>query len=538
MKKGWALFELIVRGQFRLSYFRDRYQKKSRRWEIGVGLLGLVLLEWFILNLYGGAYHLFDQIGQPEKVFQLLVIGGVLWVLVTSITHLIQQLYFTQDAEVVSPLPLTPNQVVGARLAGVWLGQVVGMVIFFLPGFYLYGLNIGMGPSYYILVLDLLLALPVLPIVFTGSLVLGLMRAIPWGKYHHQLRRLGPIFIALLYVVMFVLIQWVNGGRGTFLAQGMLDVPGTIASYFYPLHWALGVGSSGISGWINALFFDSFSLCLALLFIIIGGSLYQKGLHKISMDGKRTGKPGKVESNLKERSPFRVLLRREYHLLMDTPVFVTNVIFQFVIVPLVFLVGNLSEGGIDDLSIPPIFLHLGGVVMILVMGAMNDGEARSALSREGRFFYLSKVIPVPWRIQIGAKYTFAMMILLCACVTISLLQVLFFGTWMISLWTFITGALVGSLFVQVGLLIDLRMPNLTWQTPREALQGLGRLWMYLLLAGFVGFVGPLTGFLVEEVDLPFIQMQLIWSALFIGLNVASWKWLVKVANRRYQEIDG
>ncbi|SFS97277.1 putative ABC transporter permease subunit [Marininema halotolerans] len=548
MRGAWALFEVIVRGQYGLSYLTERYKKNiDSRWEIPATLVLLVLLEWMIVGVYQGAYHLLSLEDHPGKVFSILVLGAILWVFFSSVAHMMRQLYFTNDIEWVSGLPLSSSEVLGARMAGVWLGQILVLIVLWLPGLILYGMQLHKGVGFYILVADLMLSLPFFPLVISGWFVLVVVRIVPWGKYRQQIERLLSLLFPLF---SFIMIMSINGfmmnagasGSFTWITK-LLDVPNTFASYFYPLHWAFGIGSNGVTAWVNALLFDSFSLCMMVVFLLLGAPLYQRGLQMFrnsSGSQRYTRKKGK--QGLRSRSLFRLMLKREYHLLMDTPFFVAQTLVQLIGLPLFIAISFIRGGGIEENEPISVMFQMvilwGSVILCLLMGGMNS--ILRTISREGRFFYLSKVLPVPYKVQIAAKYTFSMMIMMFACLLVSVIQGILISDWILASWTLVLGILTGSLFSQLGILHDLWRPNLTWQSPKELAKqlGLGNL-LFMILSLFLGgTLIFLSWILLKFGKLSFIEIQGIWTLLLIGLHVWTGKGVIAIANRRYQTIQG
>lgn len=80
----------------------------------------------------GGCISGFNSGGRPR-------VG----VFIFGFFQIIGTLYFAKDGEDPLPLPVTPARVFGARMIGVWIGEVLLLTLLFFPGMLVYGWSEG-----------------------------------------------------------------------------------------------------------------------------------------------------------------------------------------------------------------------------------------------------------------------------------------------------------------------------------------------------------------------------------------------------------
>ncbi|MFC4077661.1 hypothetical protein [Salinithrix halophila] len=551
MKQWWALLRVILRGQFALSVLRDRYiRKQERLWEPLLTLfflLFLVPLLLVLIEIYSAVYLALDRVGQPEALLTALVVGGQLWVLFFGFIHLIGQLYFVRDAEALLPLPVTPRQVLGARLVGIWIGQVVGLLPCFLTGFLVYGVLGGEGLPYYLMLVPMLMAMPLLPLALSGAIVLVLMRVTNIRGQQSWWRVLGSMSGILVLIGFQVAANSRGDWKDPEVAGEWLTQPGglsdMIAAWFPPSQWAVeslvsfqegaGFGSLFVAGGILA----------AVIFVWLGGSLYYRGL--TASGGKKQSREKNPLSRrvFRSRSLFRTMLAREWQLVMGTPVFIMDAVFPLMMFPAMVLLPSLlggegnGWGAAFSANVSPLVAVWAGVGVVVLMGGVN-GIAFSAISREGEFFYLSKVIPVSWQIQLAAKWVVTLVFTVISALIVSAGQLWLLGAPVVTLWTLVTSILAASFVNLCGILFDLISPILDWQIPQEAMRrGFNRLWgLFLLFGG--ALVVLMFNVLAVRAGLSFTVIQVLWLLVLVGLNMGVWFSLKRTAGFRYQRIEG
>src|SRR5688572_3222464 len=122
--------------------------------------------------------------------------------------------------------------------------------------------------------------------------------------------------------------------------------------------------------------------------------------------------------------------------------------------------------------------------MVIFLSSFTSVSS-SSISREGKQFYISKLIPVPVALMVRAKWLFSLSISLFL---IGLLAIVygFFGVPLGSiLWMVLIGGCMASICNLCGIILDALIPNLKWTNPQEAVN---KSYAGLLLVTLVGIL--------------------------------------------------
>jgi len=175
----------------------------------------------------------------------------------------------------------------------------------------------------------------------------------------------------------------------------------------------------------------------------------------------------------------------------------------------------------------------------MVLCATLGGVASSSFSREGRKFWVSKVIPVDYRQQILAKFLHSMAIAGLGIVSATAVLVFRFHMdvekWLPSLALALP---VTAFLTCVNLAIDLARPLLDWISPQKAMkQNLNVLIAMLLDLGFL-FLYGLAFVSLGKSGLSVPAVIGILLALSLGLAGLAYMLILRFALRRYPSIEG
>jgi len=188
-------------------------------------------------------------------------------------------------------------------------------------------------------------------------------------------------------------------------------------------------------------------------------------------------------------------------------------------------------------SASPFFVTLAAAAFMTICGSLN-GVSSSTFSREGRQFWISRVIPVSPREQVSAKFLHSYLISVLGVVTASLVSVVILHLKAGILAKAIVLALTLAIpLTALGMIIDLARPLLDWTNPQKAIkQNLN------VLLAMAADVGVLTGlfFGLRSLVRGGLGADWILALLFGGLAafaLATWRLLVWFAGKRYREIE-
>jgi len=228
-----------------------------------------------------------------------------------------------------------------------------------------------------------------------------------------------------------------------------------------------------------------------------------------------------------------------------TPIFLLNGLLVVVIVPVFFMAGVSSPGAWS--SFFSVFKTAGAanpVTMVwllaaffLACGCLN-GTAASTFSREGRQFWISKVLPVPWRQQVAAKFFHSYLISLVGTMVAAASAAIVLGVRApVLLGAVLLAASAAATLTVAGLRIDLARPLLDWTNPQKAIKQNFNVFLALALdLGSIALCGFLASFLMSKgVPGATITVMLFAGALLGAW--AGWRNLLAFADRKYPRIE-
>jgi ABC-2 type transport system permease protein len=524
---------------------------------IALAVVGVVPTMVLYFRLLGAAFDMLKSLGQEQALLTLAVLAGQLIILVFGLFYLISTFYFSRDLEYLVALPLKPSQIMLSKFAVVLINEYLTMAPFILPALIVYGFKKHRGPGYWIIMPLTYLLLPVIPLAAAGLVVVGMMRLVNIGKKKDLLIIIGSlVLIAAALFLQFGLSR--AAGTSDMDAQKIIAMIGSpdglvqsIGRRFPPAIWATRLLYDGL---LTVSGFTGFVLFAGLSILLFGGLM--AGAQRLFFGGlvglsERSGSPGrrakagamiKVSSG---RHPVRAIFLREVRLMNRTPIFLLNGVLGVLMVP-VILALTLSSGKPGDDSAVILRLMtsakpITGVLvttMFMIVCATLSGVASSSFSREGRKFWVSKVIPVDYRQQVLAKFLHSMAIALLGITSAAAVLVFRFhlgtGQWLSSLALALP---ITAFLTSLNLAVDLARPLLDWISPQKAMkQNLNVLIAMLLDLGFL-FLYGVAFIALGKSGLSLAAALGILAGLGLGLASLAYVLILQFALRRYPSIE-
>ncbi|HSQ35666.1 MAG TPA: hypothetical protein VLQ89_06720, partial [Candidatus Binatia bacterium] len=239
----------------------------------------------------------------------------------------------------------------------------------------------------------------------------------------------------------------------------------------------------------------------------------------------------------------RAILLREWRLMNRTPIFLLNGILSVVLVPAMLFFMVRSNAGAASLSLLQLLgsgdltaTTLFAAAFFVACGCLN-GTASSTFSREGKNFWLSKVIPVAPGRQAWAKFLHSYLVAALGVLGGSLAARFAMGmAWQSILPAALLAVAAGVLFTAVNMAIDLARPLLTWTNPVRAIkQNLNVLLAMALDAGIFYVFYQLTQ-LLRRCGLDGKPLIIALFAAVSAAAAAALYLLVRYADKRFATI--
>jgi len=551
IRTGWKAHSPIAALK---AHVNENYRQ---RWLLPMALLFMltlfVTLYYFILQVTAQFYGMLRPVGLQRVLPTLVILGAQLLALIFSIYSMLANFYFSRDLEWLIPLPVKPRQVMLAKFSHILLNHYALLVPLAGPVLVQYGILQGSGPLYALRLAVLILLLPLIPLAVSALLVILLMRVVNLGRYKEILVVVGAMLLMLLALLPQFLIRDSGEGQGSLDNQQVINmfagsesITRRITAAFPPARWATTLldPGNGANAWIDPLLLAGVSLGAFLLLLLASEKLFYHGLIGLSESTRRHAVSTEKMRFRSGRRPVRALFLREMRLMNRVPMFLLNGMYSTLFIPALLLVMT-STGHHDSArllglltSSNPAVAVLGVAVVCFLSGVMN-GTASSALSREGHSFWISQVIPVPWRLQALAKFLHAGAVALLGTAVAAVMMAVALGLpwWTAPLGAFMAlTAAVGC--ISLGLLIDLSRPLLDWVSPQRAIkQNMNVFFSMLLNVGLAFLVGLLTARLIRAGLSPIVLLLALEGALLVFSFLALLA-LFRLAPRLFNHIHG
>jgi ABC-2 type transport system permease protein len=556
MKPFLSFLKMQLNVNYGVSALKYRFtREKKKLWE--PVLIGFVILLSFLplmamyIGLMISMFTAGTIIGQPEMILAVSFVIAQVLILIFGLFYIMGTFYFSRDLETFVPLPLKPYEVVGGKFAVIMVNEYLTSIPILLPPIIIYGAGTAQGIFYWLKSLVLMAVSPVLPLTIAALIIIPMMRVVNFRRYKDLLAIVGGLLAIIIGIGSSMFFQNVPENpediQNFFTTQtGLTDM---IGSRFPPSIWAVrGLADGGIAGWGYFLLFLAVCAVLMVLLMWISNLVFYKAL----LAGQEVSRKRKnmTESQISRQlgrvgSPVTAIAKREWKLLMRTPLYVLNGLVGSVMGPIIMvtmlmfqnepelaeLIGSLSDPGV----VP--YAALVCLGLMLFTAGMNL-VASTALSREGQTIWIAKMLPVSAKQQVVGKLVVSYIISAIGVLTTSLIMLIFIKIPI--LWT--VGAtivgLVGSVpMASLNLLLDVFHPKLVWNSEQEAMKqnmngGIGMLLSLLVLFIMGAVAVPMT---IMGIPIQFVFTAIGVVAVILGvLSVLA---LFAIAEKKYRDIE-
>lgn len=511
-------------------------------------LLSFIPLESLFFSFFLSLSRDSLNAGQPTLVPVLIVVSGQMVVLVFGIFYLISAFYFAHDIDGMLHLPLRPRQLLAAKFLVVILGELLTAAVITVPGFLGYGLARGGNLAYWLMALLVLLVLPLLPLTLDTIFTLVLARVANLSRQRDVVRVLGALLGLCLAIGIQFFSQRFAPGETAF-RPGSLGVfqglAGRVGSTFPPSLWAAGALAmpAEVAGWVNLALLMALSLAVVGLATLVAERVYLQDLLTGQEVPTRRRRQRPAPATLATAGVTAALWRRELKLFLRTPTFVMNGLINTIVFPLMMLIPALSRGDTASLILLsrrphlPGWLALGGAGLVMFLNTINN-VAPTAISREGKFIWLLRSLPVEPRLLVRIKLLFSLAFAALRAVLVSL--VLFLVLHLPPAYLaamFLLGLLSSWPVAAVGLMVDLSYPRLDWVDPQQAMKGNFNGLIAMVLALPLVLLLVLTVFLLSRLGQGYNRIVILLALELVLAGLATTRILEGMAEKRFRGIE-
>lgn len=537
MREFLSLLRTQMKVYYGISAMKYKYfVRKKDLWEIvlatfGIAVGGGTLLFMYIMYL-NSMYAASMLINQPQLMPVTVLLLAQLLTLVFGFFWTISVFYFSDDINILLPLPIQPYKIVLSKYSIILLNEYVTLAFLMLPAIFIYGIGTQAGILYYLVSFIVFIFTPIILLSIAAIASVLIMRFVNLKRK----KDLYTVIVSILALIFFFTIQFFinripqNGEQQAienFILQNA-NLAKMISRSFPPALWgAVSMTDyNTLSGVLNLLMFIAVSIIFTAVLAVSAQKMYLKAvISGQEVEAKR--KEVSLKKEIVRSSLLKALLLREWKLFIRVPVYAMNVLPVAIIIPFVFLVsfvGNPQIGlemAIKYTSAPDgwFWVSMIGLFFSLFVAGSNSLSSTS-FSREGKMFYISKLMPADPAIQLKAKWIFGIIITIVIILPTYVLGWYLFKIHLLSMVILIVLMLIGISAVNIlSLLIDAMKPSFEWENPQKAMKGNLNVLLSLILTTIL--IGCIVGIvlLLKKLYVSEIIITLIIGILLILLNL-------------------
>jgi len=525
-------------------------RKKARQIVI-FALLGLSLVPMFfnIVRFLANMYDALVLVGEAGVLLSLGTAISAFVIFFFGLFYVMNTFYFSDEIEVLLPLPLKFSQILGAKFIIVTIFEYLTEGLILLPILIVYGIKSGQGFLYYLYALLVFLALPVLPIMLDSVIVMLIMRFTNLGKNKDTFRMVSAIIAIFLGVGMNVLIRRFALNQELDRMQLGNNSLVALTSNIFPVakFGALGLINSGrLSGLGYTCLFLVISILGFYLFLILSNLLYYKGVTGVSVSSSRQRKISDKELSRQtvRSSVLKSYILKELRILFRTPSYFVNCILMNFLWPVLIIMPSFAQPkGMGRLGVLNGLLSNEGILGSLLAAAFgvmllvssSNGIAATSISREGENILFNKYIPVSYKTQILAKVISGVLMGLAGLLSLGIAAAAVLKISLVLLALICGTSLLAILFSNLsGVMLDLFNPKLHWDNEQKAVKQ--NINLLLSMAWCLVF-GGLTAFAAFRLELNVTQTAISLVVVYGLLDVLLYLSLMKKGSELFSKIE-
>lgn len=404
------------------------------------------------------------EVGNDWMYFALMAIMATFIGVTGSLFTANSTIYHARDNELLLSLPIPQWMIVFVRMAMIYLVSAAFEIMVMLPTILIY--IVVKWPPIWALLFQVVgvLALPVIAVAV--SCLIGWISAVVNSKIRQ--RAIFSVITSLCFIGIFYYVYWNLYTYLQLIIANADTVGGTMKVFLYPFYQFGRAAEGSIFSFI--IYIVLMAVILLLVVKLISGNFVELAAKTQVVNGKKVKKkPGK------KASPAMALYKKEMRRFTSSSVSMLSCamgsIMMAAIGVMCFFAGDwiiMTFMGMTDGATAEFPLMAVGIIAMMI--AMNTIAATS-ISLEGKYIWMLKVLPIsPWQVfkaKLGVHVTItAVPAVFCAAAfavaghvdIVNMLLMMF-------------ACLVFSIFCGLlGLLCNLRFPNLTWTNEAQAVK--------------------------------------------------------------------
>ncbi|MBV1758179.1 MAG: hypothetical protein KMY55_10100 [Dethiosulfatibacter sp.] len=488
----------------------------------------------------------FLMINQESYFLALAHYASVLMVFFLGLTYVLSYYYFSRDTDMLIPLPVKGRSIIISKFISLLVFEYFVLAIFIIPVLIINHSLVGGGLIYYLKAIVVFLLTPVVPLSLASVIIITIMKFTNIKGKKDLIRVVSMflflfVFLGLQIVIQRAMMNIPFGNEQEFYSKlftdnrYMIDMLGR----FYPLsRWAaislVDNSMTALTGLVGLIVTSIVFFAAVVLFsekMYLGGII---GGNEIQSKKKALSKEEFEKASGKVSSSFMAIFKVDLITLIKTPIYMFNCVSIVVLVPFIFLVMPALSGVSSDMDVfigiyqTNIKLFAFGLAGAYMLFAALNPTASTTFSREGKTFYITRIIPVAARDHIIGRALAPILMQIFSIIVIS------FGIRFYIPIDFSTILISGFLgfaaslpVILSGILVDINRPLLDWDNPQRAVKQNMNVIIAMAIGAIMALgIGFLT-YLMINLDLATLIILLIDLIIIVAVTYVMYNLLTK-----------
>lgn len=548
MKNVWLLVKVLFKQNYRIDKTSKRSKGTRASLIAAFTVLAVTVLPLLIYMLISYSIASSDA-GVGRAFISAILFSEQTFALIFGTVLLVNTLFFATDNTFLSTLPVTTRQIFFAKLLYVTFNELIYAGTAGIVASVIYGVVAGMGAIYYILSVIAVIIAPVLSLTVSSILLIPLMFVFSFVKRNTMLKGVFSIIMYVAFMVLYVIFMSKMYSSFEFADENIaasvavLIKLGEAMFFDYALSGIVFLSNGSFSNILTVVAVWGIGLLVAFL---LSGSVYKRSIAiAAESDSVKVKKTNYVRSDL-----LKTFIIKDFKEITRDSSLLFYCLTQIVIAPLmmilIFGVMYKEMGLMDDDSMGVVMLDLMGTWLLFMFACGTNYVASSSLTRENNHWYLMKIFPVPFSIQVRAKlilaYAFSVISTILGCATL-----LFFNVGVVeTILRAIVIAIFAFGFVSRQIKVDIDKPRLNWTSIAEGMKNNPAMTTSMFLAMGLGFVVGIViiigDVLPDMLNIPELLTKgaayLILIVLAIMFALLSYKSLNSNAEKLFNKLEG
>lgn len=490
MNKFLRLFRFKMMNQYGLSGMKASFASPRKKMTSIAILLFVLLIAALIVFSYiimmSVMYMTFKEAGEKELYLNFTMLFAQFVSLFVIIMSSFNTMFNGKEQELFRPLPIKREHIFMTSYVVMYVSALISTLVIIIPAAGVYQYYEGFSPAFTAEILFGAIWFPALPCMVATFLMFGIMMIS--GRFRHK-ELISTILGLLLLIACFVLYSMFSSG-GTTVTQDdisgvLLENSGIIKNLskymvnIYAYRMLLGGGVEFFIG--TGILLALFAVTMPVIYFP-GSRLFEKVTEMLQHSA---GSKIKSQKNYSRSSVKTALLKKEFRLLFRSPVYMFNCMINVIIGPILIIIlgmrtNGMTSKGDDIISMITQFLEKNINAQYVVVGIITavtmaistmSMVASTSVSREGRNYMITQIIPVSYKDQIKAKITCSLILNLVCVITMMAIGGVLLE---LDILPVIIGVVICIIalfsYSYIGAFIDVMRPKIHWTKEAEAVK--------------------------------------------------------------------